>query len=240
VRRDQLGLAAYYRGKGHRLFVSLDPTDGLDRSRDADSLVAAGRSLAEPGVRALFRDYCVAVDTLLRPDWLGVASETNLVRLAAPAPLYAGVVAAAGEAAAAVRARDPDVRLFATVQVEVAWGRLPAGGAYAGVAQDRADFPFVQGLGLSSYPYFGWGDPDSLPLDYYTRLVAGALRPAPRRAARRGPRHGLVPDHLHGPRPGQLPAGHRHGAAALRLQWAGHLRARDQARAGRVGRRAPS
>jgi hypothetical protein len=177
VRRDQLGLAAYYRGKGHRLFVSIDPTDGLDRSRDADSLVAAGRSLAEPGVRALYRDYCVAVDTLLRPDWLGVASETNLVRLAAPAPLYAGVVAAAGEAAAAVRARDPDVRLFATVQVEVAWGRLPAGGAYAGVAQDRADFPFAQGLGLSSYPYFGWGDPDSLPLDYYTRLVAGAPLP---------------------------------------------------------------
>jgi hypothetical protein len=177
VRRDQLGLAAYYRGKGHRLFVSIDPTNGLDRARDSDSLQAAGRSIAEPAVRALYRDYCVAVDTLLRPDWLGVASETNLVRLAASPAIYAGVVAAAGEAAAAVRAHDASVRLFSTVQVEVAWGRLPAGGVYAGIARDRADFAFVQGLGLSSYPYFGWSDPDSLPLDYYTRLVAGAPLP---------------------------------------------------------------
>jgi hypothetical protein len=128
-------------------------------------------------VRALYRDYCVAVDTLLRPDWLGLASETNLVRFAAPATLYDGVVAAAGEAAAAVRAHDARVGLLSTVQVEVAWGRLPAGGAWAGIARDRGDFPFMQGLGLSSYPYFSWADPDSLPLDYYTRLVDGAPLP---------------------------------------------------------------
>ena len=177
VRRDQLGLVNHYRARGHRIVVSIDPTNGLNRASDAESLQAYGRSIAEAPVRALYRDYCVAVDTLLQPDWLGVASETNLVRFAAPAAIYDGVVAAAAEAAAAVRAHDPGVRLFSTVQVEVAWGRLPAGGTYAGISQDREDFDFMQGLGLSSYPYFSWSDPDSLPLDYYTRLVQGSPLP---------------------------------------------------------------
>jgi hypothetical protein len=177
VRRDQLGLVNHYRARGHRIVVSIDPTNGLNRASDAESLKASGRSIAEAPVRALYRDYCVAVDTLLRPDWLGLASETNLVRLAAPAAIYAGVVAAAGEVAAAVRVHDAQVRLFSTVQVEVAWGRLPAGGTYTGIAQDRTDFAFMQGLGLSSYPYFSWSEPDSVPLDYYTRLVQGSPLP---------------------------------------------------------------
>jgi hypothetical protein len=177
VRRDALGLAAYYRAKGHRLWVSVDPTDGLDRASESESLRAYGRSLVEPEVRALYRDYCVAVDTLLRPDWLGLASETNLVRQAASPTVYQAMAQAATEAAAAVRARDGAVRLFTTVQVETAWGRLPRTGVFAGVARDRADFGFAQGLGLSSYPYFAWGDPDSLPADYYARLVADAPLP---------------------------------------------------------------
>lgn len=48
----------------------------------------------------------------------------------------------------------------------------------AGIAQDRADFPFLQALGLSSYPYLvGTADPDELPLEYYSQLVAGAPLP---------------------------------------------------------------
>src|SRR5204862_4452569 len=92
--------------------------------------------------------------------------------------LYAAVRQVANDAAADVRAADARVPLSVSVQVEVAWGRL--GGApapYAGVDQDFADFPFVQELGLSSYPYFAWTDPDSLPPDYYARLVAGRRVP---------------------------------------------------------------
>jgi hypothetical protein len=66
------------------------------------------------------------------------------------------------------------VKLFASVQVEVAWGALGGGGGYVGIAQDRADFPFLDALGLSSYPYLaGYADPDSVPLDYYDRLDDG-------------------------------------------------------------------
>jgi hypothetical protein len=67
--------------------------------------------------------------------------------------------------------------LFVSVQVETAWGRLQGGG-YAGIAQDLADFPFLECLGLSSYPYLGgFADPESLPLDYYARLWAESARP---------------------------------------------------------------
>jgi hypothetical protein len=172
IQNDQLGLANYYRSKGLRIVVSVDPTNGLDRSSDAAALVAAGRTLTEPAIQQLFRDYVTAMDTLIRPDYIGVASETNLIRAAAPPALYAAVVQVANDAAADVRAVDPTATLFTTVQVETAWGKLPPGGPYVGVAQDLADFGFIQALGLSSYPYLGgFAEPESLPRDYYSRLV---------------------------------------------------------------------
>ena len=174
VRGDQLGLANYYRSKGLHIIASVDPTNGLNRASDSQPLVDAGRSLTEPAIRQLYRSYVTALDTIVRPEYLSVASETNLIRAIAPPALYAAVVAAGNGAAADVRAVDPTVKIFGTVQVEVAWGRLVSGGSFVGVDQDRADFPFLQVLGLSSYPYLGgFSDPDSVPVDYYSALTAG-------------------------------------------------------------------
>ena len=176
VRANPLGIADYFRGKGLRVIGSIDPADGLDRSRDSSALVAAGRRLAEPEVQELYRRYVGAFVTLVRPEALTLASETNLIRALAPASVYEGVVAAANLGAAEARLRAPAVRLMITVQVDVAAGRVP--GLGAGIAQDRADFPFLQALGLSSYPYLsGFNDPEELPLDYYSRLVADAPLP---------------------------------------------------------------
>ena len=173
ILNNQAGLASYFRGKGLRIIVSVDPMNGLDRASDSAALVAAGRSLAEPAIQTLFRAYVTAMDTLVHPDYLSVASETNLIRVAAPSSLYSALVQVANDAAADVRAHDATVKLFTTVQVETAWGRF-GGGPYVGIATDRADFPFAQTLGLSSYPYLGgFADPDSVPLDYYSRLVEG-------------------------------------------------------------------
>src|SRR5713101_8236141 len=91
VRSNQLGLANYFRSKGLRVIVSLDPTNGLDRSSEAPTLVAAGRSLTEPEVQRLYRDYATAIDTIVRPEYLGLASETNLIRaIGARLPLRGG------------------------------------------------------------------------------------------------------------------------------------------------------
>lgn len=174
VIKTQLGLADYYKGSGRTLVVMIDLTNGLDRSSDHPALVARGRSLTEPAVQRVYRDYAVAMDTLLDPAWLGLAPETNLIRAVAPAPLYAAVRQAANDAASDVRAVDSAVRLYVSVQVETAWGKL-TGGPYVGVATDLADFPFIQALGLSSYPYLGgFAEPEDVPLDYYARIVQGS------------------------------------------------------------------
>ena len=177
VRRQQLPLAQYYRGKGLRVWVYLDPANGLNRAGEANALVAAGRSIAEPAIQQLYRDYAVALDTLVRPDVFGTVLETNLIRAVAPASLYAAIRQVANDAATAIRAHDTAVQLSASVQVETAWGKL-LGGGYQGIDADLADFPFIQVLGLSSYPYFVWASPDSLPADYYARLLAGHAFPA--------------------------------------------------------------
>jgi len=176
VRRQQVPLAQYYRGKGLRLWVYVDPANGLNRAGESNPLVAAGRSITEPAIQQLYRDYAVALDTLVRPDVFGTVLETNLIRAAAPAPLYAAIRQVANDAATAIRAHDASVRLSASVQVETAWGKF-GGVGYQGVDADFADFPFIQVLGLSSYPYFVWTSPDSLPADYYARLLAGHAVP---------------------------------------------------------------
>ena len=173
---DKVALVQLLRSKGLGLVFMGDLTDGLAREQEAPQLRAAGRSVAEPAVQALYRDYLLAVDRVLQPAVLGLAAETNLIRVAAPG-LYPSVVRTANDTAAALRAAGRATPLMISVQVETAWGRLGAGGGFVGIAADRADFPFVQTLGLSSYPYLGWATPDDLPVDYYARLVDGPPLP---------------------------------------------------------------
>ena len=74
-------------------------------------------------------------------------------------------------AAAELRAQGTTARLYVSVQVETAWGRLRGGTQFIGVEPDFADFPFIQALGLSSYPYLGgFTEPEQIPLDYYSRI----------------------------------------------------------------------
>jgi hypothetical protein len=178
VVRDQVGLANYYRAKGHELWIYLDPANGLNRAGESTPLVNAGRSITEPAIQHMFRRYAVAIDSIIRPGHLGLALETNLIRGIAPAPLYAAIRQVANDAASDVRAIDVKVRLSVSVQVDWAWGRFGATG-YEGVAQDFTDFPFLDEIGLSSYPYLaGFSEPEDVPLNYYARLLEGHVLPA--------------------------------------------------------------
>jgi hypothetical protein len=171
VNRELKELVALYRSRGMPVIIQLDMTDGLARDREASPLVALGRSISEPVVQARYREYLAAVDTILRPDYLGLAMETNLVRAVAPPALYAAVRSLAAAGAAGLAARQSTAKRFVSVQVETAWGRLPAMPQFVGIATDRADFPFIQAIGLSSYPYLGgFAEPEDVPLDYYARI----------------------------------------------------------------------
>jgi len=171
VRRDLKEVAALYHSRGLPLIVQLDVTDGLARDREAPELVALGRSITEPSVQQRYREYVAAVDSILRPEYLGLAMETNLVRAVAPASVYAGVrtIAAGGENT--LVAQGSLAKRFVSVQVETAWGRLPDVGQFVGIDADRADFPFITALGLSSYPFLAsFANPSDVPVDYYARL----------------------------------------------------------------------
>jgi hypothetical protein len=171
IDQDKQGLVDYLAGKGLTLSFMLDLTNGLSRGEEAAQLVAAGRSLTEAPVQQLARDYALAVARRLEPEYLGLAAETNLIRLAAPNALYQAVVQVANDTEQALATADAAATRFISVQVETAWGRLGAtSGPYAGIAQDYVDFPFTQALGLSSYPYLGYAQPEDLPDDYYSRL----------------------------------------------------------------------
>jgi hypothetical protein len=172
LRKDGIELARYYRSKKLQLVVTIDVTNGLGRETESPALVAAHRSITEPAVQGLYRNFVREVVETLRPDYLGLAAETNMTRAMAPRPVYSAVVKMANDAAADIRrSRSASaLPLYASVQVETAWGKLPRG-PYLGVAQDLRDFPFMNVLALSSYPYLGgFADPDHIPLDYYTRV----------------------------------------------------------------------
>lgn len=140
VRGNELGLANYYRAKGLRLVITVDVTNGLDRAREDPVLDSLGRSITDSSVRRLYREYVLALDSILHPDYLGLAAETNLIRLAAPDSVYQAVVTMTNAVAASIRSLGSAPQLFVSAQVETAWGRFQGGG-YAGIAQDLADFP---------------------------------------------------------------------------------------------------
>lgn len=175
--RDKVQLVAYMRSKGLQLYFMADLTDGLSRGEEAPQLRALGRSIAEPAVQQALRNYLLAVDRKLRPEFIGLAAETNLIRAAAPPAVYAGVVAAANAAAVDLLAAGSSATLLFSVQVETAWDRLGGSGNYVGVERDFADFPFGQMLGLSSYPYFAFAQPEDIPANYYSRLLNGRALP---------------------------------------------------------------
>ena len=173
VRRDQLELVQLYRSRGLEIVAMIDPTDGLARDREAPELVELGRSIREPQVQQAYREYVMAVDSILQPADLALAMETNLIRLAAPRDVYDALRTMVNATAQALGGTSARARLSVSVQVDVAWGRLQGTTQFIGIAPDLADFPFMRSLGLSSYPFLaGFTEPEQVPLDYYARLSA--------------------------------------------------------------------
>ncbi len=173
LRRDGVDLEHYYRSKHLKLIVTIDVTNGLARDSESPALVGAHRSITEPPIQRLYRNYVRALVEKLHPDYLGLAAETNLIREISPRPVYDAVVRMTNDAANDVRKQHPaaSLPLYVSVQVETAWGKLGKQRAFVGIDQDLRDFPFMNVIGLSSYPYLGgFKNPEEIPIDYYTRV----------------------------------------------------------------------
>lgn len=169
-------LVSFYRGKNLVLWVYIDPQNGLDRKSDAAALVRAGKSIAQADVQEKYREFVIAMDSILKPEHLGLALETNLIRFASTPSIYNGVKQAANTAAEELESRNSRAKLSISVQVDMAWGRF-AGVPFQGIGQDLVDFPFVEEIGFSSYPYLAFDKPGDIPKDYYSRLLTGIQFP---------------------------------------------------------------
>jgi len=174
----EVPLANYYRSKHLAVVFSVDATDGLNRAAEAPELVTLGRSVTDTAVQRLYREWVYAVATKIQPEYLGLVAETNLIKALAPDSVYQALVTMANAVASQINAAGVPTKLFVSVQVETAWGRLGGGTTYVGIAQDLTDFPFAQAIGLSSYPYLGgFAQAEDVPLDYYSRLRQDAAKP---------------------------------------------------------------
>lgn len=174
----QVPLANYYRALGLAVVFTVDATDGLNRAAESPELVTLGRSVTDTAIQRLYREWVFAVADKVRPEYLGLVAETNLIKALTPDSVYQALVVMANAVAAQITAAGIPTQLFVSIQVEFAWGR--PSGPYMGIAQDLTDFPFVDAIGLSSYPYLGgFAVPESLPDDYYSRIVQGTLPALP-------------------------------------------------------------
>jgi len=124
LRKDGVDLEHYYRSKHLKLVVTIDVTNGLGRESEAPALVAAHRSITELAVQRLYRNYVRALVEMLHPDYLGLAAETNLIRVAATRSVYNAVVRMTNDAASDVRRSRSIAGLprYVSVQVETEWG----------------------------------------------------------------------------------------------------------------------
>lgn len=176
VNNNYLELVNFYRSRNLKLWIFIDPQNGLDRTSDAVELQAINKSIADADMQLLYQQFTLAMVNLLKPDHLGLALETNLIRAAASTAIYEGVKNAANTTAAIIKSQNPTLPLSISVQADFAWGKL-GGGTYRGITQDFIDFPFMQELGISSYPYFEFKKPTDIPTNYYSRLVEGKTLP---------------------------------------------------------------
>jgi hypothetical protein len=170
------GLVEFYRSKNFRLWVYIDPVNGLNRAADANALVKRGKSIADADTQILYKRFVIVMDSMLRPDHLGLALETNLIKILSPSDIYQGVKKVTTEVAAEIKARGSKAKVSISVQAEAAWGKF-TNQDYVGIGQDMADFPFSEEIGISSYPYLFYKSPSDIPHDYYLRLVDGRNLP---------------------------------------------------------------
>jgi hypothetical protein len=160
---ERVQVAQYMRLKGMDVIFLVDPLDGLDRRKEDPALVAAGRSILEPGIRALHEEWVKRVAAEVRPEWLGLASEINTLAARGDEELYGEIRDLVNTLAPQVRTLSPATRVFLSFQIDEANGVLvdPIIDHF-----ELIDDYDIDGLGLSSYPVFAFDTPADIPDDY--------------------------------------------------------------------------
>lgn len=129
----------------------------------------------DPEEVALYQEAVVSLARDLRPPFLGLGNELNLLWEEDP-EAFDAIAAALPDIAAAIREASPGTQVFTTFQLEF----LRGGGAISGVAREpRWDLveqvqPALDIVAFTTYPWFDYQSPNAIPDDYY-EAVAGRV-----------------------------------------------------------------
>lgn len=164
------------RSLGMKIVFLVDPLDGLDRTKEPPSLVAAGHSLLEPQILAMHEAWVRAVAQRFHPEYVGLASEINSLAARGSLTLYNTIVGMVNTLTPDIHALDPGAKVFVSFQMEEAW-QLP-GFPPSPVDQFQIISDFhIDALGLSSYPSFQFAHPALIPANYYQRFAQATSLP---------------------------------------------------------------
>ena len=172
---ERVELAGFLRALGLDVVFLLDPLDGLDRRKEPPDLVARGRSIVEPEIRALHDEWAVEMARVFRPAWYGLASEVNTLADLGDPELHAAVRDMVNDLSPQVKAAAPGTRTFVSFQADQAYGLpgFPRNVDHFALIDDYV----VDALGLSTYPVFVLDTPASIPADFFARFDQATDRP---------------------------------------------------------------
>ncbi len=160
---------------GHKLLVSLEPTD-LGRKQlafymgEEDNLPLPAPwdrlGFDSPQVQTAFANYALRVVEAMRPDWLAIGIESNLLLHNSPRA-WPGYKAFHRNTYRAVKARHPDLPVCFTIEALHLLGLSDN----AGAARQRAEILDLMDssdlLAFSIYPHMSYAVPRPLPADFF-------------------------------------------------------------------------
>lgn len=176
IDEEYQGLVDLLRGSGLKLVILVDPLDGLDRKKEGPELVAAGRSIMEPQIRAMHEQWVRTLVARLHPEYIGLASEINTLGARGDRAKYDVLRDMANTLAPQLRQLSPASKVFVSFQVDDAWELPPFPPTGVDQFAMARDFD-IDVMGVSSYPGVSFDDPADIPVDYYRRLAVASGKP---------------------------------------------------------------
>lgn len=155
-----------------KLFFAIDPTDGAtgrDRLAGLEGSLA-GKTFADPDVRAAFLSYAQYVALNYKPAYLALGVEMNLY-YQKNRDDFENFQSLYDEAYDRVKAASPDTQVTVTFQYEDLQGMLPTEDQHFANWQLIKSFEERSDVtAISTYPSFAFARAADIPANYYTQL----------------------------------------------------------------------